>query len=153
MLSRFVAGTVLILGLCAPGPAAAQTTFETSVTFLVPVNLTQLSPDLEKVKLTCTILFDQWLNTYYKPNPAGVPMPEGETTVISGGKVNTTLRAEVFIVSGSLENAPGHESSYQCNLMGYSKSLQRWDFFSETATDAAFRLKPKPGPINGTLVW
>lgn len=153
MLARFVTVAALVLGLGAPASAAAQTTFETSVTFLVPVNLTQLSPDLGKVKLSCNILFDQWLNTYYKPTPPGIPLPEGETTVITGGKVNTTLRAEYFVYSGALENAVGHESTYQCSLMGYSKSLQRWDSFSETAKDAVFRLKPTPSTITGTLVW
>ncbi len=152
MRSRFVEMTVLAFGVCAPGAAAAQTpTLESSVTFLVPVNLTQLSPDLEKIRVSCTILPDLVLNTYYTPRPAGIPIPTLEA-VVTSGRVVTTLSIEVYVVSVP-PTAIGQQSDYQCSIDGYSKSLQRWGFFSATATDAAFRLTPAPGPINGKITW
>jgi hypothetical protein len=152
MRFRFGAMTAVAFGLCAPGSATAQTpTLETSVTFLVPVKLTQLSPDLEKVRLHCLILADTVLNTYYTPTPAGLPILSPEAWVTSG-QVVTTMSLTVYVVSVP-PTAIGKESYYQCNIDGYSKSLQKWGFLTETATDAAFRLTPTPMPINGKIVW
>jgi len=143
---------VFALALCAPRALAAQTgTLETSVTFLVPVNLTQLSPDLEKVRALCCVL----PSTVMIPNlPPGFPLPVlmTEAPVVSG-QVNTTLRSEYLVFSGSLQNAVGKQADYSCTLQGYSKSLQRWDEFSDTAQDAVFRLRPTPPTLQGSFVW
>ena len=152
MRARLVVLALLAKGLCAPRATTAQTpTLETSVTFMVPVNLTGLSPDLEKIRVNCTILPDTVLNTYYTSRPAGIPISQVEA-VVTGGQVLTTLSVEYYVVSVP-PTAIGKESYYTCSIQGYSKSLQRWGFFSDTATDAVFRLTPTPMPINGKIVW
>ena len=155
MRSRIGPATVMALALCVPGAAAAQTatatlTFETAVTFLLPVNLTQLSPDLEKVRLSCNLL---WNSALTKPSlPATWPRAEDFAMVVSG-QVITTMKVEFVIGSGWLTDPIGKQADYQCVLEGYSTTLQRWGFFSDTAPEPAFRLKPAPGPINGTFIW
>ena len=152
MRVQIVSMTVLAMGLGVPCAATAQIpTLETAVTFLVPLSLTGLSPDLERIRVSCTILPDTVLNTYYTPTPGGIPTPQIEAAVTSG-RVVTTLSVLVYVVDVP-PTASGKESYYQCNIDGYSKTLKRWGFFSETATDAVFRLTPTPAPINGTIKW
>ena len=152
MRFRIVPATILACGLGAPGALAAQTmTIETSVTFLVPVNLTQLSPDLEKVRAVCGVL-PSAVMTPTLPANAPLPVLMTEAPVVSG-QVITTLRSEFLVYSGWLQNAVGQGATYVCDLQGFSKSLQRWDNFSDTAQDAVFRLTPTPPTLQGSFVW
>lgn len=153
MRFRIVPATVLAFGLGAPGALAAQTTtIETSVTFLVPVNLTQLSSDLERVRALCVVMPSAVLTPQPLPYNAPSPILMTEALVVSGQMI-TTLRTEFPILSGWLQNAIGQQATYQCELQGYSKSLDRWSPFSETAQDAVFRLKPTPATLQGSFVW
>ncbi len=151
MRFRLVPPTLIALALCAPGSLAAQFTIETSVTFLVPVNLTQLSPDLEKVRALCAVL-PSAVMTMTLPVGAPPPVLMTEAPVVSG-QVITTLRSEFLVFTGWLQNAIGKQADYLCGLQGYSKSLQRWSEFADNAPDAVFRLKPTPPALQGTFVW
>lgn len=153
MRSRMLPATLMTLALCAPGALSAQTTpyVETSVTFLVPVNLTQLSPDLEKVRLLCN-LTSSVLNMSAPWGNGTVPIPMDEVPVTSG-QVVTTLRIVIPILDYWLQDPIGKQADYQCGLQGYSKSLQRWDQFTDHATDAVFRLTPTPPILQGSFVW
>jgi hypothetical protein len=147
-----VSATAMALALCAPGSLAAQTfTIETSVTFLLPVNLTQLSPDIERVKVICMISSPALTPTGLPP---GAPFPIiASEALVSSGQVNTTLRTEFPIYSGWLVDAIGKQAVYQCGLQGYKKSTQHWDFFDEASADPVFRLKPTPPGLQGSFVW
>ena len=147
-----IPATVMALAFCAPGSLAAQTfTIETSVTFLLPVNLTQLSPDIEKIKLLCLITSPAMTPTGLPPN---VPFPMiASEAVVSSGQVNTTLRTELPIFSGWLVDAVGKQAAYQCALQGYKKSAQQWNFFDEASPDPVFRVKPTPPGLQGSFVW
>jgi hypothetical protein len=150
MQFRIPPAMITALALFAPPFAAAQTTtVETTVTFLVPVALTQLSPDIERVRVACGIISDALNPTL----PSGSPPPiiMAEALVISG-QVNTTLRSEFLILSGWLQDAIGKPATYQCTLQGYKKSTQQWNFFDEASPDPVFRLKPTPN-LQGSFVW
>ena len=155
MLARFLPAMAVAGALCAPGSVAAQSpTFETAVTFLVPVTLTQLSPDLEKIKLHCLIHYNEVFPKTPSFPAGAVPMPEDEATVIMG-QVITTMKVEYVIPSGwLLKEAAGTLAYYHCNFQGFSKSLQKWAYLSETATESVFRVTPLPGgSLNGTFKW
>ena len=159
MSSRIIPATLTALALCPAGSLAAQTGsgtcapncyVETSITFVVPVNLTQLSPDLEWVKFICLL-------TSAVLNPVGffggtVPIPQDSVPVASG-QVVTTMRIVFPILNYWLQDPVGKQADYQCGLQGYSKLLKRWDFFSDTAPDPVFRLNPVPPVMQGSFVW
>ena len=151
MLFRIILATVLSLALFAPGTLAAQTpAVATTVTFVVPVNLTQLSPDLEKVRLACVV----YSNATLVVPPGSVLRPGSEEEmVVTSGQVVTALRVIIPILSSWLQDPVGKRADYGCHLEGYSKSLGRWDLFSDTATNPAFRLTPKPAELFGSFVW
>ena len=146
-----ISATAMALALCAPGSLAAQTmTLETSVTFLVPVNLTQLSPDIERVRALCVITSPVMTPTL--PFNAPPPIIASEA-LVSSGQVNTTLRTEFPIYSGWLQDPIGKQAVYQCGLQGYKKSAQQWGSFDDASPDPVFRLKPTPANLQGSFVW
>ena len=49
-------------------------------------------------------------------------------------------------------NPIGQTAEYSCGLMGYSKSLQRWDLLDSASTVPVFNVKPTP-QVQGTFVW
>lgn len=137
--------------------AVQNSTMETAITFTVPVNLTQLSPDLERVRLLCMINPSQELaypQAFMQPlsqDPSQWPFKD-ELWVVSG-KVVATMRIIYPLATEWFNNPIGKTASYTCAITGFSRSLQRWDAFDENSTVPAFRLKPTPPAINGTFVW
>ena len=148
---------LVALGLLLFNQVTAQAqgvTVATNITFTMPVNLTQLHPDLVKVKFFCAITSSAL--TYplgtnpFNQNP--LPPPVDEVWVTNGQVVNT-MRVVVPIAKEWLNNPIGKTADYTCVLVGFSKSLNRWDGFSETATDPVFYLKPAPPVIQRSFVW
>jgi hypothetical protein len=155
MVARILRAAMTASVLGVPCSAAAQTT----VTLDVPLNLTQVSPDIEKVRIFCG----------FSPSGDGLVFPTNltnEASVIAAGfaqqlempvmagQVVVTMRLMFPISADMLPAAPvGKKVDYGCGLIGFSKSLQKWDQFSETQTVAAFRLKPTPQTIMGSFVW
>jgi len=147
MLPRILAATTAVLVLGVPRSVAAQT----MVTIEAPVNLTKLSPDLEKVRLQCGLGSDA-----IAPNTAfASALAKGvqDELPVMAGQLVTTMRAVFPIPEGVLQDPIGKTAEYMCGILGFSKSLQRWDQFSETSTVPAFQLKPTPAVIQGTFVW
>lgn len=155
--------TTVVYGL--PSLAGAQfstqtatTTMETAITFTMPVNLTQLSPDLERVRFICIINPGQELGY---PSTISQPMQQGDVSKwpfyaemwVVGGKVVGTMQI-IYPLATEWFNSPiGKTASYTCALVGFSRTLQKWDTFSETSTVPAFQLKPTPAAMQGTFVW
>ena len=132
-------------------PPAPQFTVATSVTFTIPLKLTQLSPDLEKIRVFCAVGGEA-----LAPLPMAMTtmdaLPRDEMPVVAGQLV-ATMSVLVPIYAELLQNPAGKTAEYQCFLAGFSKSLQNWGEFSETSTVPAFLLKPTPAPIKGTFAW
>lgn len=162
---RTIAGlsaATLLIGMS--GSAAAQTTgyvAATAVTFTMPVNLTKVSPDLERVALLCAVMPSEVLvlptgllgSTVLGPTPAGYPFRD-ELPVVAGQVVGTL--SVVFPLAAEWFKEPiGKNASYGCQLAGYSRSLQRWGPFTEDPAAGAFYLKPAPtsSGLTGTFVW
>jgi hypothetical protein len=151
MLLRMVGAATAAWTLGTASPLAAQT-MATTITFSVPVNLTQLSPDLERVRLICMIMPSEVLKypTGFGNNMEQLPRDE---MWVTGGQVVNTMRVVFPIATEWLVNAVGKTANYQCQLMGYSKSLQQWGPFSETSSVPTFFLKGLPNAIGGEFVW
>jgi hypothetical protein len=141
MLARTLAATLVLGGLSAAKPLAAQTT----VTFEVPVNLTQLAPEIIRIRVFCEIKSA----AIVAPN-AGMESATDELPVL-GGKLVTTMRVVISFPAGTLQAPTGQTAQYQCELRGITASGMGG--FSETTNIVAFQLKPTPAPITGTFVW
>lgn len=157
MRTRFAVAVVTAWVLGTPEVSHAQfggpllSGAGTSVTFTLPVNLTQLSSDLERVRLRCMVGGEgmAWPSSYMS-SEASVPRDE---VPVLGGQLVTTMKIMVPIPVEFFKDPIGKTAEYQCGIDGFSKSLQRWDFFSETPTAPAFLLKPAPPVIQGTFTW
>ena len=127
----------------------------TSVTFTMQVNLTQLSPDLEKVRLICAIMPSDVFKpptNYLSSQAAMEAMPKDEIPAVAGQVVGT-LRVIFPIAAEWLINPGGKDAQYTCQLFGLSRAEQKWGVFSETSTIPALMLKPAPQQITGTFPW
>ena len=152
MGSRLVFAVMLAWVLAAPSEVPAQipelSGAGTTVTITLPVNLTQLSPDLERVGFRCRIVTEA---------ASGLNLPESwwyqDEGPVFGGQLVTTMKVMMVIPVEWLKDPIGKTGEWWCSLMGFSKSLRRWDFFSETSSVPAFLLKGLPAEIKGTFVW
>ena len=160
MLRRMAAVAAAAVVFVTPGEMSAQTTtttYETAVTFTLPVNLTQLSPDLERVRFLCIIQPGQTL--IYPPAVSQamatsmlLSWPNRDELPVVSGKVVGTMRIVYPLATEWFVNPIGQSATYSCGLLGYSTSLQRWEMFSATSPIPAFKLNPEP-MFNGTFVW
>jgi hypothetical protein len=143
-IAYFVTASLLVVSGGAVRPVEAQAVGD--VTFTVPLNITQMSPDITKVAVWCRIT-----------GPAITSRSGNIGTQVElvpqGGQLVTTATVVVSWPPTDLTNPAGTQASYTCSLSGYSNSLQRWDIFREDHPTPAFRLKPTPTDLTGTFVW
>lgn len=150
----FTTAMALLLG--ATETASAQT----YVAFDVPLNLTLVSPDIEKVRVTCgvasegLVLPSAFINPWSTLLSTSLPAVGGRQEMwIVGGQLVMTAKVVIPILADFLQDPIGKTASYACMMDGYSKSLQKWSNFSEQSTEQPFRLKVTPEAIQGTFVW
>jgi len=150
MNRRISLALLAVLGcLASPSARAAQSS---DVTFTIPLNLTQLSPQIEKVFISCEIMSSAILVNRTK-NMGRVTPPWLEIPNTSG-QIVTTATFVIPLPFGTLsETAPGTSASYVCYLGGYSRTTGQPTSFSETAADPAFRLSPSPTSLYGNFTW
>jgi len=141
VLSRMLRTTLVLAVLAAPHSLAAQT----MITFEVPVNLTQLAPEITKVRVNCVIRSAAIVSP-----TAGMAAGVDELPVL-GGKLVTTMRVVIGFLAGSLQAPTGQSAQYQCDLLGISATGMT--SFSETSPSPVFQLKPTPPSLTGTFVW
>jgi hypothetical protein len=136
-------------------PQTANWTLATTVTFTIPIKLTQLSPDLQKVRAVCVVMgggFSSAATPLFSNSNLLNWLANAEMMVLAG-QVVATLSVTVPIWAELLEDPIGKTAEYRCGLQGFSKSLLRWDSFSETSTVQGLLLKPTPPPIQGPFKW
>jgi hypothetical protein len=134
-------------------PAAAAP--QTSVTFNVPLNLSQLEPELTSVAVMCEVRSAALL---------GVSSASGLTSVSPGnGRVFTT--AAVVVPIPRLDDPTGKSATYVCRLFGLrttgttladklkESQTTNWELFSAGAAVTALRLTPDPAAIAGSFDW
>jgi len=143
MKSRFLLAALTTLLVAVPASSAAQTTAE--VTLKVPVILTQLSPDIKWVRVSCTIVSDALIigNVTY-PNL----VRKDEDIAVSGGEV---VKLVTMVFSLTLNNPVGKSAQAGCTLQGASGV--DWLNFNENATNPAFRTKPSVSASQSVFVW
>lgn len=155
MLSRILGGTiVLACAVSVPTLAFAQAqTVDTAVTFNIPVNLTNLSPDIERVRVGCMIQSPALTIPSAIGNAMASPekLPGDETYVVLG-TVQATMQVVFPIQTGWLNDPVGKSAHYLCGLLGFSKSQQRWQVFGAGQT-GAFQLTPPPPALEGDFTW
>jgi hypothetical protein len=140
----FVTAGLLVVAGGASSPAEAQTVGD--VTFIVPLNITQMSPDITKVAVWCKITGPAITS---RSGNIGAQVE----LVPQGGHVVATDTVVVHWPPTDLTNPAGTDASYSCSLSGFSNSLQRWDVFREDHLTPVFRLKPTPTELTGTFRW
>jgi hypothetical protein len=138
---------VCLLGM--PVVASAQAS---DVTFTVPVNLTQLSPEIYSVAVYCVV--------------QSVAIQNG----VSAGRrsvsaVNDQVHATVSVVVpiAQVDTTRSNSATYSCSLQGarrtgtreeqLKESTPTWEYFSANASVPALRLSPNPASITGTFDW
>ena len=114
-LSGFLFLTVVLLA--APASTAAQASIE--ITVKVPLNLTQLSPDLQKVRVSCTI------QTGAIP---GGGASQTQELPVSGGQVVTTATLVFPLTNLDLSTTWGRNARVVCGIQGYSTATS-WHSF------------------------
>jgi hypothetical protein len=150
---RILAATMTACLLVAPRSLAAQTTAE--VTFKVPVNLTQVSPDIAKVGVMCMITSSAIpiVGRNTGTSTSGNVYKQVEIPM-AGGQLVTTATV-VLGISGpsALTDPVGKTADYRCTLSGFSTSLQTWALFDAASAQVQYRLSPTPAPLTGTFTW
>ena len=119
------------------------------VTFKVPLNLTKLSTDITKVRVSCR-LTSTALVAVNSSGQLTHDMVVGTDVPVSNGQVVTT--ATLVFSNFTLTNPAGVSASYQCTLMGFDNTGNGSNF-SESSADPRFRLTPTPAPLPGTFTW
>ena len=152
MISRTLAMIVTACLLAAPDSSVAQAT-SGDVTFRLPLNLTQMSPDIAKIAVFCVIQSDAIPPS--RPGARGAStmgeLSRQEELAVSGGQLVAT--ATVVVPVSGLDNPVGKTATYVCGITGFSTLLQHWDMFAEAHETAAFRLSPTPQRITGSFTW
>lgn len=143
-----------LIALCltiTPLAASSQAT-DPTITFTMPLKLTNISPDISKVGIWCRIRSTALLTRDNRVSTqVEFPVRSGQVVSFEYQPVST---ATVEVKATNLDaNALGKDASYECTLTGFSNSLQRWDMFNESHTVPAFRLSPTPAPLTGVFVW
>ena len=150
MISRILGAMAAIFLLLASNTSVAQSP-PVEVTFQVPLNLTELSADITRVRVTCMIEKDEQLGatrTYEQ-----FAATNSQEFPVSAGQLIMT--ASVVVSVDATRVAAGETARYGCFLYGYSSPLQRWYDFSEAQDTgiAGFQLTPRTSPIAGNFVW
>jgi hypothetical protein len=151
MTSRVLAA-IATASLLATAVTSVAQTASGDVTFELPLNLTQMSSDITKVQVACSITSEAI--------PPNTQTPKGTLTgrltnqielPVTQGKLVTTAR--VVIATGDLNDPIGKSATYECSIMGFSASLQHWSWFEENPDVPAFRLTPMPQRMTGSFTW
>lgn len=136
-LSCLLCLTVMLLA--APASIAAQASIE--ITVKVPLNLTQLSPDLLKVKVSCTI------------QTGAIPLGSASQTQelpVSGGQVVTTATIVFPLTNLDLSTTWGRNARAICSIQGYSTATG-WHGFN--GPNSLLPVRTNPALTNQTLTF
>lgn len=137
-----LAGFVVTVGM--PAAATAQTRDEVYL-FKVPIHLSQLSPDLTAVKLTCGAT---------APPSASGQIPRQEYVFsISNARLDTTVTTRLQIKIQQQD--VGKPGTYVCEIAGSLKTGADawWTMFDPASPTIAFRLSARLAPIQTHFTW
>lgn len=145
MKMRSALSFLMLITPAVPQRLAAQTgTVSADVTVNVPINVTQLGPEVTKIKLLCSITSVAITNA---PNNT---VSKNQELPVSGGQVVTTASL-LFSVTG-LDNPVGKQFTVACYTQGYSSSSNSWGDLNDTATNPSFKVS-SPMRNGLTFTW
>ena len=139
-----------IAAIASATPAAAQQG-PVEVAFELPLNLTRLPSVVTKVKVDCTLTSGAIIPRSTAPlaphsRNAAMELP------VTQGEVVQAIRLVITLDPQELDNPSGTLASYECKLLGFDPSVQRWGALFNGNTPG-FIITPIPAPITGTFVW
>ena len=117
-----------------------------AVTLTVPIDLSNLSPDITKVRVGCSIR-----STAITNGNANQEVIQTQDLPVSGGAIRT--QASLVFSLTNLSNPVGKNADVTCSLMGWSQPKQAWDQFTGAHPDPAFRTNATVGMITTTFVF
>jgi len=157
MNSRSVLVAMTITALAIPASSIAQAV-SADVTLKFPLNLTQLPPDVSKVRVECEIssaaITDAEPGLAGRSFAPGVPrnVRKSQEFPVSGGQVVTP--ATLLFSFTALNDPVGKTADISCELWGWSISVQSWNTLGETSAVPAFRTISASVPvITSSFVW
>lgn len=144
MKSRFAAVTATLIALTAPQAIAAQASME--VTLNVPVDLTQLSPELLRIKVGCTIV-SRAITT---PGANG-QMTVSQDVAVTNGRVQRTVQL-VFQLTG-LDKPDENPATTVCALNAYDEVNRTLEQLKPGHPNPIFRTNVTVGLVDGPRAW
>ena len=118
------------------------------VTLKVPLNLTKLSTDITKVRVSCT-LDSAALRSDAQGRLTTRIFADTEVPV-SNGQLVTAL--SIVFSQFTLISPAGATATYNCSLDGTDRT-GRTALFTDSSPFPQFRLTPTPAPLIGTFAW
>jgi hypothetical protein len=119
------------------------------VTLKVPLNLTRLSTDITKVRITCT-LYSAALRAYDLQGQETQRISVITEVPVSNGQLVTT--SSVVFSKFTLINPAGATAIYDCSLVGTDKTGLS-AIFTDSSPFPQFRVTPTPANLKGTFAW
>lgn len=147
MTSRLSLAILVACLVAAPDVAVAQVPGG-DVTLKVPLNLTKLSADIVKVRVTCTLASAAM--TANSPDLDPHRMSRSNEVPATNGQVVGT--ATLVFSNFTLTNPAGATATYICSLYGIDKTPTT-QFFLDSSTFPQFRVTPTPAELRGTFAW
>jgi hypothetical protein len=149
MASRFLLAILVACLVAAPRVAFAQVPGG-DVTFKVPVNLTKLSADIAKVRVSCVLFSDAMTAVNHVLDNVHRSMVSTEIPAVNGQAVGT---ATVVFSNFTLTNPAGATAGYLCELFAIDKAGKMGGFGDNGFTAPYLRVTPAPMNITGTFAW
>jgi hypothetical protein len=114
------------------------------VTFTVPLNLTQLSPFVEKIAVVCRLGVDNFKIAF--GNRIEIPVTAGQ--VVKPASVLVSVPSDQF--------KPGQSIDYDCSLSAFvaeSAKYEGWYPFGTSTPQGSLKVSPIPSPLTGSFMW
>jgi hypothetical protein len=143
-----VALSAALAGAQAQSPSA-------DVTFEIPLNLTNLSPNIDRVRLRCEVrslfLMGVWAGALEIPVSAGQVVLAATSTQVP--RLLVPIPASAFLQPSPV----GRSADYNCTLSLHSPAYG-WQVLSGSANSQSllpqpFQLTPRPAAIYGAFSW
>ncbi|MGC4028503.1 MAG: hypothetical protein QM696_06505 [Steroidobacteraceae bacterium] len=154
------------LALLIMRDAGAQQPQNATVTFVVPVDLTRLMPDISRVRVSCGITSLVLKTPSLQASGTGLSrrynlVGFNEIAVTQGAAVKSPLFVHVSVAESDFLPATGNPSGqvaeYECALVGHSTASNSWGEFIAVnparTSNSMYWLTPLPSKITGQFVW
>ena len=143
---------LIAAGVLFASAVPAQTTLPGNVTFVVPLNLTQLSRYIQRVAVACR------LGRLSDPRAT---LSANQEVGVTAGQVVSELQVTVAVDPYAVPFKQGDTLNYECTLSGLvvnndgtgeGPRVTGWVRL-DSRPEASVAVSPSPAPITGSFVW